>query len=276
MSIDLVTTMNLRLYDQYGAAMIKSIDQYAERSIRIFVSFEGELPDDLQKYSERVLFVPYEFEPHQNFLSIFSPIPEASGIKSLAVAGAKEGSVLTFYDYRFDAIRFSHKVFHIAALHVLDRLGGIRLNDKLIWLDGDTRAIRVFCERDLNPFLPQQNELMSYLGRRTYGYSECGFLGFNTLHKNFDEFISRMANVYISGELFIFEQWHDSWVWDRVREEFEKEGVLFRNISGDTYDTEHPFINSGLGLFLDHLKGDARKAQGRSFDSDRVLLAAQN
>ena len=99
---------------------------------------------------------------------------------------------------------------------------------------------------------------MSYLGRKD-SYSECGFLGFNLKHPEFYNYINRVINIYITGEIFSLKEWHDSWIWDHVRIEFEEKNILFKNISGKGYAHHHPFINSGLENFFDHLKGPVRK-----------------
>ena len=112
---------------------------------------------------------------------------------------------------------------------------------------------------------------MSYLGRDRYPYSECGFLGFNATHPRIADFFQRMRALYLTGEIFSLAEWHDSWLWDHVRWEFERTGIRFRNISGAASGAEHPFVNCGLGEFFDHLKGPDRKAYGRSVTEDFIL-----
>ncbi len=77
-----------------------------------------------------------------------------------------------------------------------------------------------------------------------------------------------MKALYLTGEAFRFQEWHDSWLWDEVRKEFEAKGFAFKNISGKAAHLEHPFINCGLGVYFDHLKGPQRKQAGKSFDQD--------
>jgi len=83
--IDLVTTMNLRLYEQYGSRMIRSVDQFAGRSIRLIVVFEGELPADIENLSDRIIFLEYCFPDHEKFIKIFSRHEEARGVRYLDV-----------------------------------------------------------------------------------------------------------------------------------------------------------------------------------------------
>ena len=273
--IDLITTMNLRLYQQYGSRMIRSIDKFADSSVRLIVVFEGELPSDIDKLSDRVTFLEYSFPDHDKFISVFSRHEEARGIRYLDIK--KDNKVVAkqkYYDYRYDALRFSYKVFSLFFAKQTADAGLITLSPHFAWIDGDTIATRHFGEKELVPFLPEQSVLMTYLGRKKYDYSECGFLGFNNQHSDIDRFLRRMVTVYATGELFNFDQWHDSLIWDRIREEFSANGVTFQSVSGEAYCAEHPFINCGLGEFLDHLKGPTRKANGSSFETDRVKEVA--
>ena len=143
----------------------------------------------------------------------------------------------------------------------------------LIWTDADLRCRKKFYSKDMLEFLPQNKELMSFLGRRN-AYSECGFLGFNLRHPSIKEYLNRITNIYESGEIFSLPQWHDSFIWDHVRKEFEeKNKVNFRNISGSAYDKEHVFYHTKLNDFFDHLKGDERKKTGDSsmIDNSKIV-----
>ena len=91
-------------------------------------------------------------------------------------------------------------------------------------------------------------------------YSECGFLGFNTKHEYFQQYLQSIIDIYVTGKIFSLEQWHDSWIWDYLRINFEKKyGIENRNISGEGYHSTHPFMLSGLQKYFDHLKGPERK-----------------
>ena len=166
-------------------------------------------------------------------------------------------------------MRFSFKIFSLLAARA--HFGQDRA---FAWLDADMRCLKGFTAADLDVFMPHGDEIMSYLGRSHYPqpepYSECGFLGFNPAHDQTSPYLERMESLYLTGEIFSISQWHDSWLWDHVRKEFESEGHGFKNLSGEMMKEDHPFINCGLGAFFDHLKGPQRKKAGRSFDSDYV------
>ena len=57
------------------------------------------------------------------------------------------------------------------------------ISDKFIWLDADVNCIKRTKIEDIIKFLPNDDELMTYLGRDSfpadYPHTETGFLGFN-------------------------------------------------------------------------------------------------
>jgi hypothetical protein len=261
----LITSFNANLYEQYAKRMIHEFSEKSDQSVKLLVIFEG---DELPKVNiPNVELVSFNNPGHKGFIKKFGHLYEARGYKVLK----NTNNQLHFsYDLNFDAVKFSFKVF--ALLQALSIIGH---DIDFAWIDADIRCLRTFGKNDLFRFFPDNDQLMSYLGRNNFppkgAYSECGFLAFNPKHSSTLLFLERVASIYLSGEIFAFEQWHDSWIWDRVRTEFEKEGVSFKNISGVAADTQHPFINCDLGKFFDHLKGPSRKKNGLSFDDDYRL-----
>jgi hypothetical protein len=157
-------------------------------------------------------------------------------------------------DYRFHAKRFSYKVFSILEA---SKEGGL-----LIWLDGDTRAFRGIPLEFLRGLLPKGKHI-AYLGRERM-HSECGFVIYDC--DKLGKFFEAWRNLYVSGELYSLKEWHDSFVFDHLREKMK---IPSENISGVGKNAHHPFINSPLGKYIDHMKGN-RKARGRSSKSDLV------
>ena len=262
--------MNQKIYDSYGKFFLDDFEEYADPSIFLLNVFEGELPNNLKNF-QKVKFIPFQCPIHNKFMRYFSKLYEARGLKITQTKNNSNNKIEIKFqmNFRYDAIKFSYKVFSINFVKSL-----IKESDYLIWTDADLRCFKKFSSNDLNSFLPNKDQIMSYLGRTLFPlqnpYSECGFLGFNIKHKMFDSFITRMIEVYSSGEIFSHEEWHDSWIWDDIRREFEKNGYKFKNISGKFENIEHPFVNCGLQEFFDHLKGPERKIKGKSHDNDFV------
>lgn len=157
-------------------------------------------------------------------------------------------------DYRFQARRFSYKTFAVlAASHSRGRM---------IWLDADVNVFAKVPEAFLDGLLPK-GAYTAYLGRPNM-HSECGFVIYDRDHKAHDWFMRSWRRLYETDALFQLPEWHDSFVYDHLRTALNVPAV---NISGKAAD--HPFINSPLGKYMDHLKGN-RKQAGRSRPQDLV------
>lgn len=258
----LITSFNEALFRQYGERMANEFEEVTDGSVKLVVVYEGNnLPGIFFKH---VKFIKFNSNKHEIFKRKFGNLHEAKGLR---IHFEKDGRVNLSLDYRFDALRFSFKVFSL-----LQIIAEIETPDNFAWIDADIRCLQNINSNLLLNFFPDENQLMSYLGRDIHPeggpYSECGFLGFNNKHPRVLDFLNRMASIYVDGEIFTYEQWHDSWLWDQLRIEFENDGVKFKNISGEASKSEHPFINSGLGVYFDHLKGPKRKINGSSFIED--------
>ena len=268
MKLAFVSTMNERLYNFYGRTFLFEFAKYASKDIKLFIIFEGEYPEEIINISENIIIIPLLSEEHKKFIKYFGALQEARGLKIKIFFDQGEQKINFRPDYRFDAIRFSFKPFAIhQSLQYIPRE-----IDYLIWTDADLRCKKKFETNDMIAFLPQNNEVMTYLGRKE-SYSECGFLGFNLKNKITKEYINRIIEIYLTGEIFSLDQWHDSYIWDYARIEFEKnDEIKFKDISGDGFNYEHVYIKSGLDNFFDHLKGPIRKKEGKSLEEDHSKL----
>ena len=48
-------------------------------------------------------------------------------------------------------------------------------------------------------------------------YPECGFVGYNLTNKHTQRFVQELRNTYEQDLFFNEKQWHDSYVWNEVR-----------------------------------------------------------
>jgi hypothetical protein len=164
-------------------------------------------------------------------------------------------------NYRFDAVRFAHKV---AAVELAYRLGSA---DYLIWMDADCVT-----------HSPVDSEWLSGLiGDGEFGYLDRAKkypeMGFFILKRNerAADFIRNLVWLYRTDELFELAEWHDSWAIEHVRAYMDKRGHLACvSLSGGGNSTGHPFVNGPLGSRMDHCKGN-RKQRGKSLPSDLKL-----
>jgi hypothetical protein len=158
------------------------------------------------------------------------------------------------HNYRFDAVRFAHKV---AAIELAYRLGTA---DVLVWIDADCVTHAPVSPDWLAGLLGSAD--FGYL-RRAKKYPECGFM---LIRRNQAgaTLIREVVKLYRTDALFELEEWHDSWAIEQVRRRI---GIACASLSGDAEGTGHPLVNGPLGQCLDHLKGK-RKAVGKSLPTD--------
>jgi hypothetical protein len=180
------------------------------------------------------------------------------------------------YKFEYDAIRFSYKVFACIDAYYKTK------PDMLWFLDADIVTFEKIPISWLEHITPD-SAFTSYLGRPKKGFSETGYYAFNTAHKYADEFFKRWEQYYAEDLFFNLAGYTDSFTFDAVRIEMEKAGKIQNEDLNDGRWSKpdaseldrakwrrarHPFINSELGQYMDHLKGYHRKVQMTSKKRD--------
>ena len=235
MNIGVVTTLNKKLYNQYGHKFFETYNW----------------PFDLQVYSEDLLDIP-----HQNIIvrSTFDEIPECEEFvnrnKQREVPDTPEGFLL-------DAVRFCYKVYAYT-----DMIINNEDYDGLICIDADSVFYKPIDVEWVKKHLHRNDTMMCYLGRGKH-YSECGFLYFNLKHKDTKDYAQYMKDMYTTDQLYNLKEQHDSYIWDYVRVRFENERGTLNNDIGDG-KPGHVQARSVLGTIYDHIKGPKRKKLLRS------------
>ena len=180
------------------------------------------------------------------------------------------------YKFEYDAIRFSYKVF--ACIDAYQKTKP----DMLWFLDADIITFEKIPMSWLEHIIPD-TAFTSYLGRPKKGFSETGYYAFNTNHKYADGFFKRWEQYYAEDLFFNIQKgflnhfpiagYTDSFTFDAVRIEMEQSGKIKNEDLNDGRwsggrKARHPFINSELGQYMDHMKGYERKAQMSSRKRD--------
>lgn len=163
----------------------------------------------------------------------------------------------TRYDFRHDAVKFSHKV------GALTDAGLSQDDGVLIWLDADTFTHSDVTHDWLAKLFPEPS-YVAWLDRDNC-YPECGFIMMRCWHRSHQTVMEAYRDIYVSDDVFDLKETHDSFVFQHLIDGFAKSGVIEKpvSLSGDARGWSHPFIAGPLGACLDHAKGD-RKKQGRS------------
>ena len=179
--------------------------------------------------------------------------------------------------FLFQAVRFSNKVFCVT--HALKNHNDY---DYVVWLDADTYTFRKMPIEVLKDLLPNDT-LITYLGRENPKLNdggkdpECGFVGYNLHHPDIQSFADDWEKMYTEGEVFDLSWgWTDcSTLW-HLSKKYRREKNTKVNDIGKAAGVKghHVFINSKLGLYIDHFKGK-RKQMGTSVINDFKDMGAE-
>ena len=266
--ISVVSTFHKPVLDLYGQRFVDSFSKNIDPQIELLLYAEDCTPvtdDPRIKIFNHHATLPKLVE----FKNKWKNDPKANGIPPADIKARRPRD--WHKEFKWNAVRFANKVY--AVFDAAQRCE----TDWLIWLDADTYVHSSALYMDLQRFTPKR-AWMSYLGRGKK-WPECGFYGINLKTDAGQDFLKEFERVYEDAEngIFKMEEWHDSFVFEEVRKVIQAKHhtVPFHNISGSLVNGEgHPMINSDLGKYFDHLKGD-RKQVGKS-NKPRDLRVTRN
>jgi hypothetical protein len=253
MKYTVITTFNADGYKKYGQRMIQTFLTNWPQSVTLVVYAEDcEVAETAPNHVTHDIAI---VDALTTFKVTWRGVPKANGdVRAIRNKRKDVGK-----EFKWDAVRFSHKVYSI--FHCAKNAQ----TDWLIWMDADTVCHSPITISDLDRLCPPNRDLC-FLGRR-YKYTECGLYAMHLTHPQTLSFLQKFQHMYDDAEngIFQLEEWHDSFVFDAVRtqctlSELDWSGHL---ITGEG----HPLINCEWGAWLDHLKG-ARKDLGRSKRKD--------
>jgi hypothetical protein len=252
MKYTVVTTFNADGYNTYGRRMIQTFLQTWPQDIQLKVYAEGcrvtETAPNLQ-----VLDLEAVSPELVTFKNTWRNVPKANG--DLGPGSERKA-------YKWQAVRFSHKVYAIfhAAKHAE--------TEWLIWMDADMVCHSPITTQRIAEFFPDSKQLC-YAGRSNK-FTECGLYGMHLTDPAVQNFLAEFQRMYDDAEngIFTLPEWHDSYVFDVVK---ARSGLAELNWSAGLINGEgHPLINCEWGAYIDHLKGK-RKDQGRSKLKDLIV-----
>ena len=259
-SISVVTTFSPSGWESYGKRMIDSFVKYWPEEIKLIVYYE-DMPDNVD-YGARVQWVDFKKASPDlvKYKENYKNNKKANG------NGLPTGK----YSYLWDSVKFAHKSFCVS--HSTLNAS----TDILIWLDADVVTHSTVSKEVIEGLLPQDH-FCTYLGRQKI-YPECGFVMYNCQSKFLKSFMTMWTDLYNKGTIFDLAEWHDSFLFQHLLNDFKDAGG-FRSASISEPDPGtpgvHVFINSPLGQYMDHLKGD-RKATGKSKKSDLYVIRKED
>lgn len=260
--INVVTTFHQAGYEKYGQRMIQTFLQNWPRDITLHV------------YAEKAAVI--ESAPNLRVHDLEHTVPALTAFKQRwgsnpryrgeTAFGPGKGNKIPGIGFKWDAIRFSHKVY--AVCHAATEVDA----DLLFWMDADMVCHSAISHEFINQMTPHETGV-AFLGRRKK-YTETGLYALNLTQAATRELTDLMQASYDNAErdLFLMREWHDCQVFDEKRAIIQQKYPYWQQLNWSEHlvmGEGHPLVNTAWADYLDHLKGD-RKELGRSKRKDLV------
>lgn len=275
MNIAVVTTFPDNAFDVYAKKMLQSYAQFWPQELPLLVQLDDDLLfDQVSKLlrPQDAIAVGWD-KDHKEFVERNKGKDDPQ-------------------NYRKQAVRFCHKVFAIKRAYEATQKGkaeGLVTPRYLIWLDADVITNRPVTMDEIKECLPKEGDAVSYMGRKDWDHSECGWMAFD-LENGGTKIIEILASYYIKDDVLKLEQNHDSWVFDKIRDGFSngldtdwdnfkpKVTNLTPNAAGMDVWPQSP-----MGKWSTHYKGPQAKAdlfqkpkQKQPNQHSNVIIQTQN
>lgn len=267
--ISVVTTFHDDGYTKYGRRMIDTFLQHWPQSVEL-VAYAQDCKVTQSAPNLTVLDLHESVPELVAFKKLYSQDPRATGRVPQGPPdrkGKQKG-----IGFRWDAVRFSHKVY--AMCHACRHIG----SGLVFWMDAD-----MVCHSPISvDFIRSQmpaNVGVAFLGR-VRKFTETGLWGINLDLAASLDFVDRMQKAYDDAEtgVLAMAEFHDCWVFDRTRESMAQQHQEWHQLDWNKANIQgegHPLINSAWGAYLDHLKG-RRKDMGRSQGRDLIVRRSES
>lgn len=258
-NICIVTSFNQKLYDKYAFNFINS---YSEKNIPFdLYIYSEDKNNNFKNLRKNMIIIPL-LETEKELVKFYENNENYKLKKYVETPDKRK--------WKYDAIRFSYKVFSI--IHNFNNYNKYKY---ILWIDADTIFLKKFDFRIIKYLINKEN-MMSYLGRsKLEGHSECGFLIFNKNHDKLKYYFHDIKNLYLSKNIFNEKEWHDSYIWDLIREKFEKKFNITnfdiseffynhlknKNINKEEFMSKNILLKIPLNNYLLHLKGEKNKEE---------------
>ena len=270
MKIECLTTFNHEGLWTYGQKLIDSWATNVDPKIKLTVYTEDCEPAIPQGCKNvEVLNADLILTDKARFIEKWKNDPKATGtppdnIKARRPRDWHKG-------FKWDAIRFCHKVYAVFDAYESSDA------DWVVWVDGDTFVHSPLSQVQMEALFPASSWI-TYVGRGqgSQTWPECGWYGLNKNDKQCHKFIEDFKQMYEDAEngIFKLEEWHDSYVFGHVLNKHKNYNPRAYDYSASIYVQTaktggggHPLINTELGKYIDHMKGD-RKFSGKSKQKD--------
>ena len=267
-----VTTFHPEGMTTYGQKFLDSFARNVDKRIQLIVYAENCTPDNPDPSRITILDQEKSLPKLIAFKNKWKDDPKANGIPPDHIKAKRPRD--WHKEFKWHAIRFANKVY--AVFDTCAKYYGT--GSWVVWIDADTYIHSPWSLEEFQKLLPSNNWL-TYVGRGigSQTWPECGFYGINMNHPVGCSFVEDFEKMYEDADngIFTLEEWHDSYVFGELLNNkfagFKDKALDYSaNIYNNTAKTGgggHPLINSELGRWMDHMKGD-RKFEGHSKRKD--------
>jgi hypothetical protein len=227
----MITTMNHKLYEQYGTRLIESHKE-TQQLLPLHVFIEDY--ENVGKFTKQELI---------HYHNLFELEPECK-----AFAERNQSKPATnFFE---QAIRFSYKVFAQSAAR--------KFGDKVYYIDSDCVFHIQFPPEWYDKCLPDDKFISFY--DRPSQYTETGFVAFNNTQPIADEFFKEYKDWYITDKVYEIKRlgknfWTDCHTLDGTRQKFKNNPKYSEKSLGDGRNGHIMARDSFMNPFIDHRKG---------------------
>jgi len=269
--ITVVTTFHKPGLDLYGQRFLNSFSQHVDKRIKLLVYAEDCTPVNPDPQQIEILDAKEHLPKLNAFKAKWKDVPKANGdISKDPVRSRRKDSNKEF---KWDAIRFANKTYAVYDACT-------RSKDWCVWMDADTFVHSDWTYEDFAELLPDTSWI-TYVGRGkgSQTWPECGFYGMNLKDPVCQDFLKEFERMYEDADngMFLLDEWHDSFIFGHIVNQIKQRHPNVLDYSAEMYLREaksggggHPLINTKLGRWIDHMKGD-RKNQGKSLKKDIMV-----
>lgn len=251
----------------YGEKFLDSFAKHMDKRIKLLVYAEDCKPNNPDPSRIEILDQKKTLPKLNAFKERWGNVPKANGKCPWPERRPRDWNK----EFKWDAVRFANKVYA-----VFDACS--RSRDWCVWMDADSIIHSNWSYEEFSDLLPDTSWI-TYVGRGkgSQSWPECGFYGLNLKDKTCQEFLKEFERVYEDAEhgIFTMEEWHDSFVFGTILNKMKIQSPNVLDYAAEIYLSNtaktggggHPLINSRLGKWMDHMKGD-RKFEGSSNKKD--------
>lgn len=270
--ITVVTTFHQPGLELYAQRFLDSFALNVDKKIKLIAYAEDCNPENPDTDQITILDQKSNLRKLDRFKQKWSSEPKANGFPPDDIRKKRPRD--WHKKFKWDAVRFSNKVYSVFEACKNHNQGWV------VWIDADTYVHSKWSYNEFKDLLPESCWI-TYVGRGrgSQTWPECGFYGLNVKNSICQQFLNGFEKMYEDAEngIFKLDEWHDSYVFGYILNNMKEKYPDVHDYSSRLYLKQaktggggHPLINTDLGKWIDHMKGDRKNSQ-RSKTSDIII-----